>query len=208
MSLATWLGFLLASIIIAVTPGPGALFSISTAMHAGYRVALRGILGLQVALLIQIAIVAVGLGALLATSETAFALFKFSGAMYLVWLGVQRWRSPPSPLKLEGHVRTGAVFREAVLVNMTNPKSIVFIGALVPQFVDPHGSLLLQYVIIGLTLCLTDVVVMSGYALAGIRVAHLFGNERLQSLQQRVFGALFVLAGVLLALTGHQVELI
>ena len=96
MSLAAWLGFLLAAIVIAVTPGPGAVISMSTGMRHGYRAALVAILGLQTALLAHVAVVAVGLGTLLAASETAFSLLKLIGAGYLVWLGLQKWRAPPT----------------------------------------------------------------------------------------------------------------
>ncbi len=80
MTLAVWLGFLVAAIVIAVTPGPGAVISMSTGMRHGYWAALTAILGLQTALLIQLAIVGMGLGALLSTSETAFLAVKFFGA--------------------------------------------------------------------------------------------------------------------------------
>jgi len=88
VSLAAWLGFLLAAIIIAVTPGPGAVLSMSTGARHGYGTALVAILGLQAALLVHLIIVAVGFGSLLAASETAFLLVRFIGAAYLVWLGV------------------------------------------------------------------------------------------------------------------------
>ena len=97
MTLAVWLGFLLAAILIAVTPGPGAVISMSTGMRHGYLAALTAILGLQAAILLHLMIVALGLGALLAASETAFALVKFVGAAYLVWLGIQKWRAAPGP---------------------------------------------------------------------------------------------------------------
>lgn len=86
MSLAVWLAFLAAAIVIAISPGPGAVLSMSTGLRHGYRGAIVAILGLQAALLIQIGIVALGFGALLATSEYAFNVIKMLGAAYLVWL--------------------------------------------------------------------------------------------------------------------------
>ena len=88
MTLTVWLGFLLAAIVIAVTPGPGAVISMSTGIRRGYWAALTAILGLQAALLIQLLIVALGLGALLAASETAFSTIKLLGAGYLLWLDI------------------------------------------------------------------------------------------------------------------------
>lgn len=200
MSLAVWLGFLAAAILIAVTPGPGAVISMSTGMRHGYRAALPVILGLQAALLIQLAVVAIGLGAVLATSETAFAVLKIAGAGYLVWLGVQKWRSPAvAPDEAVIAPRKGGFFVQGLLVNLTNPKAIVFIVALVPPFIDPARPQLVQYLVIAATLCLTDIVVMSTYALAAARLGRWLHDPQALRLQNRVFGGLFVSAGVLLA---------
>ena len=89
-----WLAFLVASVVISVTPGPGAVLSIATGMRHGYSNALRAISGLQTALLIHLSIVALGLGAVLAASDVAFLALKIAGALYLVWLGIQKWRAP------------------------------------------------------------------------------------------------------------------
>jgi len=98
VTLAVWLGFLLAAILIAVTPGPGAVLSIGTGMRHGYWSALIAILGLQVAFVVHLAIIAMGFGALIATSESAFSVMKLIGAGYLLWLGIQKWRAPPVSL--------------------------------------------------------------------------------------------------------------
>ena len=171
MTLAVWLGFLAASILIAVTPGPGAVISMSTGMRHGYWSALMAILGLQAAILVHLAIVALGLGAVLAASESAFFLIKILGAAYLVWLGIQKWRAPAIPIDANvPTVRRKGLFLQGVLVNLTNPKAIVFIAALVPQFVDPAQPQLQQYLLIAATLCATDLAVMSGYALAAVHL--------------------------------------
>jgi homoserine/homoserine lactone efflux protein len=93
MSLHLWLGFLAATLVVALSPGPGAVLSMSVGMRHGYWHALKGIAGLQTALLMQLALVAMGLGALLAASEAAFMAVKLAGAGYLVWLGVRKWNS-------------------------------------------------------------------------------------------------------------------
>jgi len=204
MTLTVWLGFLLAAIIIAVTPGPGAVISMSTGLRHGYRAALVAILGLQTAILIHLAVVAVGLGALLAASETAFDVVKFVGAAYLVWLGIQKWRAPALPVSgAETRIGRQGLYLQGLLVNLTNPKAIVFIGALVPQFIDPALPHLLQYLVIALTLCLTDIAVMSVYALAAAHFAGwMHDPERIRG-QNRLFGGLFVSAGTLLALSSR-----
>lgn len=204
MTWTVWLGFLLASFVIAITPGPGAVISMSTGLRHGYRSALIAILGLQTAILVHLGIVALGLGALVATSDTAFGIVKFCGAAYLLWLGVLKWRAPVVALdaELEAGPAKG-VFLQGLLVNMTNPKAIVFIAALVPQFIDPAAALLQQYLTIGATLCLTDMTVMSGYALMAERLGRWLHNPAHLRLQNRAFGGLFVSAGALLAISSR-----
>jgi len=205
VSLALWLGFLLAAILIAVTPGPGAVLSMSTSMRHGYWSALVAIFGLQAAILAHLAIVAVGFGALLAASETAFSVVKFIGAAYLIWLGIQKWRSPPLPVDAEHlPVRRRGLFLQGLLVNLTNPKAIIFIGALVPQFIDPGQSQLEQYLLIAATLCVTDIIVMSAYALAAGRLGRWLHDPKAIRLQNRAFGGLFISAGTLLAFSSRS----
>ncbi|MFZ2269325.1 MAG: LysE family transporter [Azonexus sp.] len=206
MSLHVWLGFVLAAILIAVTPGPGAVASMSTGLRHGYWSALALILGLQAAILLHLTIVGVGLGALLAASETAFGLVKLIGATYLVWLGVQKWRALPQPqaasvLVPDGHRKS--LFLQGLLVNLTNPKAIVFIGALVPSFIDTASAQLPQYLVIALTLCLTDMLVMSVYALVASRLGGRVHDPKSVRLQNRLFGGLFVTAGALLAISSR-----
>ena len=206
MTLAVWLGFLLAAILIAVTPGPGAVISMSTGMRHGYLAALTAILGLQAAILLHLMIVALGLGALLAASETAFALVKFIGAAYLVWLGIQRWRAPPLPADATpdaSPVLSKSLFLQGLMVNLTNPKAIVFIGALVPQFVDPVKAQVGQYLLIAMTLCLTDMFVMSCYALAASRLGGWMRDPAAIRSQNRLFGGLFISAGAILAVSSR-----
>ena len=200
MSLATWLGFLLAAVMIAVTPGPGAVLSMSTGGRHGYWAAFIAILGLQVAILLHLLIVAVGFGALLAASEAAFFVVKLMGATYLVWLGIAKWRAPLSPV--DGNLVSlprGGFFLQGLLVNLINPKAIIFIGALVPQFINPVQPILAQYLIVAATLSTIDVITMSIYALAAVRMGQWMHNPKAIQLQNRTFGGLFFSAGVLLA---------
>lgn len=205
MTLAVWLGFLLASILIAVTPGPGAVLSMSNGMRHGYRAAFVGILGLQLALLAHLLLVAIGFGALLAASEVAFSVVKFVGAAYLVWLGIQKWRARPQPIvaELEKQPSRG-LFLQGLLVNLTNPKAIIFVAALVPQFVDPVQPLLPQYLVIAATLCLIDTLVMSTYALSAVRLGRWLRDPGMLRLQNRLFGGMFVSAGAALAISSRS----
>lgn len=204
MLLSLWLGFLLAAILIAVSPGPGAAVAMSCGLRYGYAAALRSIFGLESALLIQLAIVAVGLGALLTASALAFDIVKFCGAAYLVWLGIQKWRTAPQELQdAKPPMSSNALFVEGLLVNLANPKAIVFIAALTPQFIDPTRPQWLQFLIIAATMCTVDIVVMSGYALLATRLRHWLHDPKTLKAQNRFFGGVFVGAGLLLASTGR-----
>ena len=205
MPLSTWLAFLLAAVLIAVSPGPGAATSMSVGLRHGYWVALRAIGGLQAALLIQLGIVFAGLGAVLMASTTAFEIMKFVGAGYLVWLGIQKWREIPHALDDTSAVnRPNGLFLQGLLVNLTNPKAIVFMAALTPQFIDPARSQWLQFLILSATMCGVDTLVMSGYALLASRLRRWLHDLRAMKAQNRFFGGVFVGAGFLLATTSRN----
>jgi homoserine/homoserine lactone efflux protein len=201
MAFSTWLAFLLASILIAVSPGPGAATSMSLGLRHGYWAALRAIGGLQSALIIQLGIVFAGLGALLMTSATAFSVMKILGAAYLIWLGIQKWRDAARTMEDHEDLKSGGLFMQGLLVNLTNPKAIVFMAALTPQFIDPARPQWLQFVILGSTMCGVDTIVMSGYALLAARLRRWLRNPRAMMMQNRFFGCIFVGAGVLLAIS-------
>lgn len=204
MSLHVWFGFLLAAILVAITPGPGAVLSMSNGVRHGYWSALVGILGLQCALLLHLLVVALGLGAVLAASEAAYSVIKLLGAAYLIWLGVQKWQAPAQPVDMQTAApRQRSFFLQGMLVNLTNPKAIVFVAALVPQFVDAGRPYWSQYAVMALTLCLTDMTVMSCYALAASRLGRWLRDPVAIRRQNRVFGGIFVGAGILLGLSSR-----
>jgi homoserine/homoserine lactone efflux protein len=205
MALTTWLAFLLAATLIAVSPGPGAATSMSVGLRHGYCAALRAILGLQSALVIQLSIVAAGLGALLAASTTAFNIMKLFGAAYLIWLGIQKWREAPQAVDGDSiAMPPSGLFVQGLLVNLTNPKAIVFIAALTPQFIDPGRPQWLQFLILAATMCGVDTVVMSGYAMLATHLRRWLNDARAMKTQNRFFGGIFVGAGVLLATSGKN----
>jgi len=151
-----------------------------------------------------VSVVGVGLGALVAASDAAFQIVKWLGVAYLVWLGIEQWRAPVTPLiaTLEaGSVvtRRSMVLR-AWIINAVNPKGTVFMLAVVPQFMNPLRPLLGQYLVIAATLAFTDLVVMAGYTALAARVLGALRSPAHIRAMNRSFGALFVLAGTLLAL--------
>ncbi|MFT8212139.1 MAG: homoserine/homoserine lactone efflux protein [Symbiopectobacterium sp.] len=201
MTLDWWLTYLLTTLILSLSPGSGAINTMSTAISHGYRGAAASIAGLQVGLAIHIVLVGIGLGALLSQSLLAFDILKWLGAAYLIWLGIQQWRAAGS---LDLHALAGTMprrqlFRRAILVNLTNPKSIVFLAALFPQFIVPHQPQVAQYLILGVTTVAVDIMVMIGYATLATRIAVWLKGPRQIRLLNRLFGSLFMLVGALLA---------
>jgi len=201
MTISTWLAFFAASWLISLSPGAGAISCMSAGLRYGYRQGLWNILGLQAGIALLVAIVALGLGAVLAASNLAFSLIKWFGVAYLVWLGLQQWRSQARPVSAgDGQTHTPRqLFMQGFLVNASNPKGIVFMLAVLPQFIDPATPQLLQYLQALATLCLTDLVVMSGYTLLAARVLSALRDPAHIRWLNRTFGGLFVAAGVMLA---------
>ena len=203
MPLTTWLAFFVASWLISVSPGPGALSCMAAGMRYGYVRGLWNIMGLEIGLLAVLAVVGAGLGAVLAASTLAFAAIKWAGVAYLVWLGIEQWRAPARSVAPDDDRRDGSTIRELVtrgfLVNATNPKGIVFMLAVLPQFIDPAKPPLVQYLVCAATLVFTDLVVMSGYTGFAAKVLRLLRAPAHVRALNRTFGGLFVVAGALLA---------
>ncbi|ATO35131.1 Homoserine/homoserine lactone efflux protein [Dickeya dianthicola] len=196
-----WLTYLVTTLILSLSPGSGAINTMSTSISHGYRGAIASIAGLQLGLTIHIVLVGIGLGALLSQSVLAFDMLKWLGAAYLIWLGIQQWRSAGSLdlQTLANGMPRRRLFKRAILVNLTNPKSIVFLAALFPQFIIPHQPQAMQYLVLGLTTVVVDIIVMIGYATLAQRIARWLKGPRQLKQLNRTFGSLFMLVGALLA---------
>ena len=203
MSLETWLAFFAACWVISLSPGAGAIASMSSGLQYGFWRGYWNALGLQLALIVQIAIIAAGLGAVLATSALALTLIKWFGVAYLVYLGVKQWRALPTDLSDESAVRPLGkpltLVGRGFLVNISNPKALVFMLAILPQFIDTHQPLLAQYLIIAVTMVAVDLTVMAGYTGLASKVLRLLKTPRQQRRMNRTFAGLFVSAAAFLA---------
>jgi homoserine/homoserine lactone efflux protein len=203
MELSTWLTFFAASWAISISPGPGAIASMSAGLNHGFKYGYVTIFGLVLGIWSQLLIVGVGLGALIAASAMAFTVVKWLGVGYLVWLGIQQWRAPARPMVAVSDsgevVSQRSLILKAWMINVVNPKGTVFLLAVVPQFINLSQPLVPQYLIIGATLAFTDMVVMAGYTALASRVLGALKEPRHIRAMNRTFGSLFVLAGSLLA---------
>src|ERR1700694_2691386 len=166
MDPTVWITYFIATIILSLSPGPGVFSSISSGLRHGLRLGVWNGLGRQAANVILVAIVALGLGAILIASETLFTAVKWLGVAYLIYLGGVTWRAPARgvPEGRDDNARTAwEVFMRGFLVNLTNPKGIIFFAAIFPQFIDVARPQLPQYAILAGTTFAVDVVVMGGY---------------------------------------------
>lgn len=204
MALDMWLAFVVAAILIAISPGAGAIQAMATGMTHGVRRGYWSIAGMEVGLMLQLALVAVGLGAAVASSIVAFNVVKWIGVLYLVYLAVRQWRSVTTDLRAKiGTTADGGrlgLLTRGFLVNATNPKSLVFFLAVLPQFVVPTAPLLPQYLAIGATMVAVDLVVMGLYTGLAVRLVEWLHTPRQQTILNRVFSGLFATAAVVLSL--------
>lgn len=205
MTFEWWLTYLITTIILSLSPGSGAINTMTTAINYGYRKTFSSITGLQAGLTIHIILVGIGLGTLFSRSVLAFEMLKWAGATYLIWLGIQQWRAAGSiDLNTQGkNPPDSKLFKRAVLVNLTNPKSIVFLAALFPQFINPAQPQVMQYLVLGVTTVVVDIIVMIGYATLATRIAIWIKKPHQVKALNRVFGSLFVLVAALLASARH-----
>jgi homoserine/homoserine lactone efflux protein len=202
MALSTWLTFFIACWAISLSPGPGALAAMSAGLNLGFRRGYFMTFGLILGIWTQIVFVVAGLGALIQASSTAFTVLKYLGAAYLVWLGFSQWRASDRPLVAPagapGRSRLELVMR-GWGINAVNPKGTVFMLAVVPQFLDLSRPLLPQYVVIALSLSLTDLAVMGAYTALAAKVLRSLDQPHHVRWMNRAFGGLFMAAGTLLA---------
>jgi homoserine/homoserine lactone efflux protein len=161
------------------------------------------ILGLEIGLMLQLALVAVGLGAAVANSILVFNVIKWVGVAYLLYLAVRQWRTATRDLREQiGKSADGgrmALLVRGFLVNATNPKGLLFFLAVMPQFVVPTAPLLPQYLAIGVTMVAVDLVVMGLYTGLAVRLLTWLNTPRQQTVVNRVFSGLFATAAVVLS---------
>ncbi|MFG0926678.1 LysE family translocator [Pseudomonas sp. CJQ_8] len=201
MALDTWLIYLLASIGLSLTPGPNSLLALTHGALYGARRTLFTIVGGVFGFSALIALAMFGLSALLQTSASVLGVLKWVGGAYLIWLGIQLWRSPGLQLELtEQSARRGnaGLFRQGLLSAMANPKVLLFYGAFLPQFIDPQRGLLLQFAVMAATFASVEFLVEYLLARLAFRIRPWLakGGKGFN----RCCGSLFALIGLALPL--------
>jgi threonine/homoserine/homoserine lactone efflux protein len=201
MTLATWLLFCLTETALCLIPGPAVLLVLSTALRRGFPSATRATAGILAGNTMYFALSATGIAAVLVASHVVFSALKWAGAAYLVWLGLRMMLA-----RSDGHGggrerpagNARGVFVRAFIVQAANPKALVFFIALLPQFINPAGSVPQQILLLGLSSVAIEFTVLSGYAAlaAGART---FTVTRFSGLLERIGGAILIAAGARLA---------
>jgi len=187
--------------LVALTPGPAVMCAMTHATRYGFRHALAGIAGIQLGHFVFFGGVACGLAAVLATATTAFTVLRWIGAGYLVYLGVRiivaTFRAREESTKtMPAPPGRGSLLLQGFAIQVTNPKALLFISALLPQFIQPERSLGVQTAILLAVTIAVDVLVLAAYAGAAARGAQSLRRSGLVRWLERTFGAALVLFGV------------
>jgi threonine/homoserine/homoserine lactone efflux protein len=197
----TWLIYLLAAIGLSLSPGPNGLLALTHGALHGRRKALYTVTGGCVGFVTVIALSMFGIGALLQASLVWLTILKWVGGAYLVWLGIQVWRSPPIGIDISQRAEArsgGSLFRQGALSAITNPKAILFFAAFLPQFIDPARSLVMQFVIMAGTFAVTEFVTEVFIASVAHRISAWLA--RVGRGFNRACGGVFIAIGALLPL--------
>jgi homoserine/homoserine lactone efflux protein len=203
MTLSVWLALLFSSLAISVSPGPGAFAAMSAGYRNGFARGYWVVIGLQLGIVVLLLAVAAGIGALVVASPLAFELVRWTGVAYLAWLGLMQWRSGIAPNLAaadDGLQSWHALLLRGALVNTTNPKGLLFMLAVVPQFLDSTLPLPRQYLILTLTMLTIDMAVMAGYVALAARLLAFLRDSRHVRIANTIFGTLFIVAAIVLAL--------
>ena len=203
MDFSLWLALFLAAWAISISPGPGAVASMAAGLRYGMWPGAALVCGLITGYTIQFIISVVGVAAVIKTSPLLFEAIKWVGVSYLIYLGIKQYRSPVSMIRVDvstmPSATAGKLFMQGLLVDITNPKAALFLLAVIPQFVDTTRPLMLQYVLICLTLCLVDLVIMLCYVALAANLVKLLKNPHLTARINKIFGVCFILAALSMA---------
>ncbi len=199
--------FLAASLVLAITPGPGVLYILTRTLAQGRRVGLASVAGVAMGNFANAVFAAIGLAALFAVSALAFTVVKYAGAAYLIYLGIRALRSPPAQaadLPVPA-ARAAKVFRDGLLVSLLNPKTTMFFGAFLPQFMTPGHGVVAQSIALGALFVAIAAVTDTCYAVAaGTLAPALKSRTLLRSGGRYVTGSAFIALGAFTALTGER----
>ncbi len=196
-----YIAFVVATAIMIFLPGPSVILTIAHGVSFGWRRALVTVAGATAGVGVQLAVATIGLVSVLEIVADAFEWLRWAGAAYLVYLGFRQWRSADVPRDLQSPAATRkGLFVQGLIITIPNPKSLIFIAAFLPQFLDPARPLLTQLAIIVPTFLVITFVVTGVWAVAAGHARRFLSSPRARRVMARVSGGLMMTAGVGLAL--------
>jgi threonine/homoserine/homoserine lactone efflux protein len=201
--------FLSTTLVLLLIPGPAVLYIVAQSVEHGRRAGLTAVGGIHVGSMVHVFAATVGLSALLVSSAVAFSAVKFVGAIYLIFLGVQRLlgRDSGNGISAGNERNLGKIFRQGIVVNILNPKTALFFFAFLPQFVDPTKSAAPQIAILGLLWIVVGLFSDSLYAvLSGTVGAAVRSRAGFARVQRVVTGFVLIGLGIAAALTGRKTQ--
>jgi len=205
-----YLIFLVTTAVVCLTPGPAALLAVAQGMSNGLRRSYWAIAGIALANALYFALSATGIATLIVASGTLFAVIKWIGVAYLFYLGMSAIRSRSSALTVTGDARSAVggarAFWQAVVIELSNPKALLYFVALLPQFIDPAAPLGRQMLVFGATCVALDLIAYSLYAWIGSKTQRFTANARFVKTSNRASGGLLMIAGALMATVKRAVH--
>ncbi|MGA3403998.1 MAG: LysE family translocator [Acetobacteraceae bacterium] len=204
MPLSLYLGFITATIVLMLIPGPNVSLIVANSIAYGTRYGLLTLAGTSAAIVLQLGLTVLGLTALLGALATWFAWLRWLGVVYLLWLGIRQWRAPPLDLtRTRPQPRSvRAIALRGFLISLTNPKTLLFFGAFFPQFIAPERPIGPQLTLLCGSFLLVAVTLDSGWALAAGRARGVLAMRG--KLRNRLSGGFLIGAGVGLALAHRR----
>jgi threonine/homoserine/homoserine lactone efflux protein len=201
MELHVYFAFVVATTIMIALPGPSVLLTVAHSVSFGWQRGISTVAGETMGIAVQLTVAAIGLTSLLNVVAGAFEWLRWAGAAYLVYLGIKQWRSASEPLELDtSSVSKKNLFVQGLVITIFNPKSLIFIAAFLPQFIDTARPLGLQFAFIVPTFLVITFTVTSIWALVAGNVSGFLRSKRVFQSVSRTAGGLMIIAGMGLAM--------
>lgn len=201
MSSHLYAAYVLASLVVILIPGPSVTLIVANGLKYGTRPALLNAMGGQIGVGVMLLTVLVGLASLMGAMAWLFDWLKIAGAGYLIWIGWKLLRAPVDAVpSVDAQRPRGGFVLQGLLVMLANPKGLLFFGAFLPQFIDPHGDFQHQALVLGLTAMAMGAATDSLYAVLAGRAQNLLSRRR-QQVINRVGGTCLIGGGLWLAFT-------
>ena len=198
MSPALWTAFAAATAVLMLIPGPNVALIVANSLRFGVRAGLLTVAGTSAAMVAQLAVASLGVTAIFGGLSEAFWILRWLGVAYLVWLGIRAWAEPAGDLSTTRAAPPSKTFGRGFFVSLTNPKTLAFYAAFLPQFLDASAPLGPQMAILSLTFVAIAIAVDSGWAILAGRACGLVG--RFGRARNRLTGAVLIGAALGLAL--------